>query len=231
MIHPGEETTYPRRDLRGVPIRVGIVEDLDDIREGLAALIADSPGFACTGAWRTMEEALAALRALRTSHPQVVLVDLGLPGMDGIEGIRRIRADYPGVITVVLTVYQDDERIFRALCAGACGYLLKKTPAPQILAGLEEAVSGGAPMSPEIARQVVNLFTRFHPPEADHRLTPHEVRVLKLFVDGHNYRTAAASLGVTRSTVAFHVRKIYEKLEVHSKSEAVAKALRDGLVR
>ena len=228
MTHPREEATDPRPDPRAVPIRVGIVEDLDDIREGLAALIADSPGFACTGAWRTMEEALGALRV---SQPQVVLVDLGLPGMDGIEGIKRLRTDFPHVVPVVLTVYQDDERIFRALCAGACGYLLKKTPAPQILARLEEAVSGGAPMSPEIARQVVNLFSRFHPPEGDHRLTPHEVRVLKLFVDGHNYRTAAASLGVTRSTVAFHVRKIYEKLEVHSKSEAVAKALRDGLVR
>jgi DNA-binding NarL/FixJ family response regulator len=228
MTHPLEEANDPHPHPPGVPIRVGIVEDLDDIREGLAALIADSPGFACTGAWRTMEETLGALRV---SQPQVLLVDLGLPGMDGIEGIRRIRAGFPRIVPVVLTVYQDDERIFRALCAGACGYLLKKTPARQILAHLEEAVSGGAPMSPEIARQVVNLFSRFHPPDADHRLTPHEVRVLKLFVDGHNYRTAAASLGVTRSTVAFHVRKIYEKLEVHSKSEAVAKALRDGLVR
>ena len=125
MTHPREEATDPRPDPRAVPIRVGIVEDLDDIREGLAALIADSPGFACTGAWRTMEEALGALRV---SQPQVVLVDLGLPGMDGIEGIKRLRTDFPHVVPVVLTVYQDDERIFRALCAGACGYLLKKTP-------------------------------------------------------------------------------------------------------
>jgi DNA-binding NarL/FixJ family response regulator len=132
----------------------------------------------------------------------------------------------------VLTVYLDDARIIQALCAGARGYLLKKTPAAEILSRLEEAADGGAPMSPEIARQVVSLFSRFDPkPGSDHGLTPHELRVLKLLVDGHNYRTASAVLGVTRATVAFHVRKVYAKLEVHSKSEAVAKAVRDGLVR
>jgi len=210
-------------------IRVGIVEDLDTIREGLADLVGDSPGFTCTGAWSGMED---ALRDLRQRQPDVLLVDLGLPGMDGIEGIRQVRATWPKVVPVVLSVYQDDDRIFGALCAGACGYLLKKTPDLEILRRLEEAVTGGAPISPEIARQVVNLFAKFTPaPEAEHDLTPHEVRVLKLFVDGHNYRTAGQVLGVTRSTVAFHVRKIYEKLEVHSKSEAVAKALRDGLLR
>jgi len=214
---------------RTAPIRVGIVEDVDTIREGLAQLIADSTSFACAGAWRTMEDALGGLRP---EPPDVLLVDLGLPGMDGVEGIRRVRAAWPRVLPVVLTVYQDDDRIFQALCAGACGYLLKKTPAPEILARIEEAVGGGAPISPEIARQVVSLFGRFQPsPGTDHGLTPHEIRVLKLFVDGHNYRTAAQVLGVTRSTVAFHVRKIYEKLEVHSKTEAVAKAIRDGLVR
>ena len=210
-------------------IRVGIVEDLDAIREGLADLVADSPGFACSGAWPSMED---ALRDLGGRQPDVLLVDLGLPGMDGIEGIRRVRAEWPRVVPVVLSVYQDDDRIFRALCAGACGYLLKKTPDPEILRRLQEAVAGGAPISPEIARQVVSLFSKFTPQAgADHGLTPHEVRVLKLFVNGHNYRTAGEVLGVTRSTVAFHVRRIYEKLEVHSKSEAVAKALRDGLLR
>jgi DNA-binding NarL/FixJ family response regulator len=210
-------------------IAVGIVEDLEEIREGLADLLAHSPGFTCAGAWGSMEEALRELGARR---PAVLLVDLGLPGMDGIEGIRRVRAAWPEILPIVLTVYQDDERIVKALCAGACGYLLKKTAAPEILARLAEAVDGGAPMSPEIARQVVGLFARAHPPPgSDHGLTPHEVRVLKLLVDGHNYRTAAEVLGVTRATVAFHVRKIYAKLEVHSNTEAVAKALRDGLLR
>jgi DNA-binding NarL/FixJ family response regulator len=211
------------------PIAVGIVEDLDGIREGLADLLAHSPGFTCAGAWGTMED---ALRDLGVRRPAILLVDLGLPGMDGIEGIRRVRASWPGVLPIVLTVYQDDDRILKALCAGACGYLLKKTSGTQILARLEEAVAGGAPMSPEIARQVVGLFARIHPqPGENHGLTPHEVRVLKLLVDGHNYKMAAAALGVTRATVAFHVRKIYAKLEVHSNTEAVAKALRDGLLR
>jgi DNA-binding NarL/FixJ family response regulator len=214
---------------RRVPIRVGVVEDLASIRDGLADLLACSPGFECAGAWPTMEDALAGLRSRRA---EVLLVDLGLPGMDGIEGIRRVRATWPSVLPVVLSVYQDDDRIFRALCAGACGYLVKKTPAPEILRRLEEAVAGGAPISPEIARQVVSLFSKFTPQGGtEYDLTPHELRVLKLFVDGHNYRTAAQVLGVTRATVAFHVRKVYEKLEVQSKSEAVAKALRDGLLR
>jgi len=210
-------------------ISVAIVEDLDEIREGLADLLAHSPGFACAGVWGTMED---ALKGLKTRRPEILLVDLGLPGMDGIEGIRRVREAWPSIVPVVLTVYQDDDRIIQALCAGARGYLLKKTAAPEILTRLEEAAAGGAPMSPEIARVVVNLFSRFVPsPDSDHGLTPHEVRVLKLLVDGDNYRTAATKLGVTRSTIAFHVRKIYTKLEVHSKTEAVAKALREGLLR
>lgn len=211
------------------PISVGIVEDLDAIREGLSDLLSHSPGFSFAGGWRSME---AALPGLKPEQPDVLLVDLGLPGMSGIEGIRLIRSRWPQIVPVVLTVYLDDDRIIQALCAGARGYLLKKTPADEILVRLEEAAAGGAPMSPEIARQVVNLFSRFGPkPGSDHGLTPHELRVLKLLVDGHNYKTAAQVLGVTRSTVAFHVRKVYAKLEVHSKSEAVAKAVRGGLVR
>ena len=210
------------------PISVGIVEDLDAIREGLSDLLSHSPGFSFSGGWRSMETALAGLKV---KQPDVLLVDLGLPGMSGIEGIRLIRSRWPQVVPVVLTVYLDDDRIIQALCAGARGYLLKKTPAGEILVRLEEAAAGGAPMSPEIARQVVNLFSRFGPtPGSDHGLTPHELRVLKLLVDGHNYKTAAQVLGVTRATVAFHVRKVYAKLEVHSKSEAVAKAVRGGLV-
>jgi DNA-binding NarL/FixJ family response regulator len=211
------------------PISVGIVEDLDAIREGLSDLLSHSPGFSLGGGWRSMETALVGLKA---TQPDVLLVDLGLPGMSGIDGIRLIRSRWPQIVPVVLTVYLDDDQIIQALCAGARGYLLKKTPATEILVRLEEAAAGGAPMSPEIARQVVNLFSRFGPtPGSDHGLTPHELRVLKLLVDGHNYKTAAQVLGVTRSTVAFHVRKVYAKLEVHSKSEAVAKAVRGGLVR
>jgi DNA-binding NarL/FixJ family response regulator len=132
----------------------------------------------------------------------------------------------------MLTVYDEDERVFDALCAGASGYLLKKTPPARLLESISEAAGGGAPMSPEIARKVVALFHDIRPPrQADHDLTPHELRLLKLLVDGHSYKTAAAELGVTYNTICFHIKNIYSKLQVHSKSEAVTKALRHRLTQ
>ena len=152
--------------------------------------------------------------------------------MNGIEGVSILKERLPGPSALLmLTVYDDDERIFDAMCAGATGYLLKKTPPARLLESLKEAVSGGAPMSPEVASRVISLFREIRPPErADYELTPHETRLLKLLVEGHNYKTAAAELGVTVHTVSFHLRSIYEKLQVHSKSEAVAKALQNRLV-
>jgi DNA-binding NarL/FixJ family response regulator len=209
-------------------IKVAIIEDQRDIRESLAILINGSDGFRCTGSFRSMEE---ALDKIGFELPDVVLLDIGLPGMSGIEGIEYLKERYPSVLVLMLTVYDDDDRIFDALCAGACGYLLKKTPPARLLESLKEAVSGGAPMSPEVARRVITLFRDIHPPErADYQLTAHEIRLLKLLVDGHSYKTAAAELGVTTHAVSFHLRSIYEKLHVHSKSEAVAKALRQRLV-
>ena len=209
-------------------INTVIVEDLRDLREGLTTLINFTPGFACKGSFRTMEEALARLRH---EKPDVVLSDIGLPGMDGIEGIKRIKEMYPDMTILMLSVYDDDDRIFDALCAGATGYLLKHTPPLKLLEALKEAVSGGAPMSPEVASRVISLFRDIRPPErVEYDLTPHETRLLKLIVDGHNYTTAAEQLGVKYSTVKFHMQNIYEKLQVHSKSEAVSKALRNRLV-
>ena len=151
--------------------------------------------------------------------------------MSGVEGVRLLKQRHPQLVMLMQTVYDDDERIFDALCAGACGYLLKKTQPARLLESLQEAVSGGAPMSPEVARRVIRLFREIRPPErADYNLTPHEIRILKLLVEGHNYKSAANELKVTASTINFHLQKIYEKLHVHSKSEAVAKALRDRLV-
>jgi DNA-binding NarL/FixJ family response regulator len=209
-------------------IKVALVEDRREIREGLAMLIGGTPGFRCTGAYRTMEE---ALQKIGFELPDVVLNDIGLPGMSGIEGIRILKERYPNLLILMLTVYDDDERIFDAMCAGASGYLLKKTPPARLLDSLKEAVGGGAPMSPEVARRVIALFREIRPPErAQYDLTPHETRLLKLFVEGHNYKTAAAELGVSVHTVSFHLRSIYDKLQVHSKSEAVAKALQNRLV-
>ena len=175
-----------------------------------------------------MEEALEKIKG---DLPNVALVDIGLPGMNGIEGIRILKERHPNLVLLMLTVYEDDEYIFDALCAGAGGYLLKKTAPARLIESVREAMDGGAPMSPEIASKVIKLFRDIRPPErADYNLTPHETRLLKMVVEGHNYKTAAAELGVSVTTVAFHMRNIYEKLQVHSKSEAVAKALRNRLV-
>ena len=209
-------------------IRVAIVEDRREIRDGLAMIINGTSGFRCTGAYRSMEEALERIAG---DLPDVVLNDIGLPGMSGIDGIRILKERHPGLLVLMLTIYDDDDRIFEALCAGASGYLLKKTQPARLLESLRDAVAGGAPMSPEVARRVVALFRTFRPPDNTNcELTPHEIRLLRLFVEGHNYKTAAAELGVTVHTISFHLRSIYDKLQVHSKSAAVAKALRSRLV-
>ena len=210
-------------------LKVGIIEDQPRIREGLRSLIDGTDGYRCVGSFGSMEEALAQLdREL----PDVMLVDIGLPGMSGIEGMRHIKARHPSLAVLMLSVYDDDRRIFDALCAGACGYLLKNTPPTRLLESLKEVAGGGSPMSPEVARKVVALFREFRPPEqADYQLTPHEIRILKLLVEGYNYQTAADELNVSINTIRFHMRSIYEKLQVHSKSEAVSKALRNRIVR
>lgn len=209
-------------------ITVATVEDRREIREGLALLIDSTDGFHCVGRYRSMED---ALDGFETRPPDVALVDIELPGMSGIEGIRLLRDSHPQMLMLMLTVYDDNERIFEALCAGACGYLLKKTPPQKLVEGLQEAIKGGAPMSPEVARRVITLFRNVRPPaRAEYDLTPHEVRLLKLMAEGHSYKSAAAILHVTPHAVSFHLRHIYEKLQVHTKSEAVAKAFRNRLV-
>jgi DNA-binding NarL/FixJ family response regulator len=206
---------------------VAVVEDQARIREGLRFLIDSTHDHRCVGAFGSVEEALAGL-----PEADVVLMDIGLPGLSGIEGIRRLKERRPQLLLIALTVYDDDQRIFEALCAGASGYLLKKTPPDRLLEGLRDVAGGGAAMSPEIAGRVIALFKEHRPPErADYHLTPHEQRLLRLLGDGHSYKTAAAELGSSVNTVGFHMRSIYTKLQVHSKAEAVAKALRTGLFR
>src|SRR5438552_9795517 len=143
-------------------IRVAIVEDRREIREGLAMIVNGTPGFRCSGSYRSMEEALEHIAG---ALPDVVLNDIGLPGMSGIEGIRILKERHPSLVVLMLTVYDDDDRIFEALCAGASGYLLKKTQPARLLESLRDAVAGGAPMSPEVARRVVALFRAFRPPD------------------------------------------------------------------
>jgi DNA-binding NarL/FixJ family response regulator len=210
------------------PVRVVIIEDLREVREGLAMLVHGTNGFQCASSYRTMED---ALKGMDGDRPDVILTDIGLPGMDGIEGTRILRVRFPDVPILALTVYDDDENVFNAICAGASGYLLKNTAPARLLESLREVVDGGAPMSPEVARRVVKLFREFRPPEhASYHLTPQESELLRLMVEGHHYKTAARELGISTNTVSFHLKHIYEKLQVHSKSEAVAKALRERLI-
>lgn len=209
-------------------IRVAIIEDLPEVREGLMSLIDGATGFQCFCGYRTMEEAVARLDP---GEVDVILTDLGLPGMSGAEGIRILRERSPDLPILALTVYDDRDEVFNALCAGASGYLLKNTPPERLLESIREVAAGGAPMSPEVARRVINLFREIRPPSRGTcHLTPQETELLKLLVEGHHYKTAADVMGISVNTVSFHIKHVYAKLQVHSKSEAVARALRDGLV-
>lgn len=209
-------------------LRVVLIEDLREVREGLTALINGTAGFRCVADYGMMETALAKIER---DKPDVILTDLGLPGMSGIEGIEKLRRIFADVPIIALTVYDNDAEIFDALCNGANGYLLKNTPPARLLEALKEAVEGGSPMSPTIAARVVKLFREFRPPEtADYRLTPQETELLKLLIEGHHKKTAAREMRISFHTVSFHLKNIYEKLQVHSKTEAVAKALREKIV-
>jgi len=212
----------------GARVRVVIIEDLREVREGLTMLITGTNGFECAGSFRTMED---AIKGIAGTQPDVILTDIGLPGMDGVEGTRILRERFPRVPILALTVYDDDDNVFNAICAGASGYLLKNTAPARLLESLREVVDGGAPMSPDVARRVVTLFRQFRPPaRASYHLTPQETELLKLLVEGHHYKTAASAMGISTNTISFHLKHIYEKLQVHSKTEAVAKALRERLI-
>lgn len=210
-------------------VSVAIIEDRPEIRASLESLVEGSEGFALAGSYESME---AALTGPAVGFASVVIVDLGLPGMPGTDGIRLLRERYPKLSILVLTVFDDDARIFEAICAGAQGYLLKSTPPDRLLSSVRELVHGGAPMSPGVARRVIELFREFRPPEsAEHSLTPHEVRILKLMAEGFSVRAAGRQLEVSPNTIGFHLKSIYGKLAVHSRAEAVAKALRRGFLR
>jgi len=208
-------------------IRVAVVEDDSLTRDGLALLIDGTPGYHCVGQFASVEE---ALRHCQT--PDVLLLDIHLPGMLGSEGVKHFRTKFPSAQILMLTVFAEQEKVFESICNGACGYLLKKTPPAKLLEAITEAYQGGAPMSPEIARKVVSLFQKT-PPGSDQseHLSPQETRLVGLLAQGHSYQVAAHQLNISVNTVRNHVRSIYDKLHVHSKSEAVSKALRNRLIQ
>ena len=209
-------------------IRVMIVEDDRVVREGLRLIIDGTPGYKCVGAFGSVEEALTPAGC---AQPDVMLLDINLPGMLGSEGVKVFRAKYPALQVLMLTIYAEQERVFESICNGATGYLLKKTPPARLLEAISEAHEGGAPMSPEIARKVISLFRQSAPPiHPDYQLTPQETRLLRLLSDGYSYQSSAGQLNISINTVRNYIRSIYEKLHVNSKSEAVSKALRHGLI-
>jgi two-component system nitrate/nitrite response regulator NarL len=207
--------------------RIAIVEDHRRTREGLAAEVEFDPTLSVVGAFASMEEALPSLER---DPPDVLLTDIGLPGISGIEGVRRYRARHPDALVLVLSVFGDDGHVFEAICAGASGYLLKDTRPDALRQALHELLAGGAPMAPDIARRVVAMFRRFPSTPREHDLSPRELDVLRALGRGHSYKTAALALGMSIDTVRFHIRSIYAKLHVHSKSEAVVEAIRRGIV-
>ncbi|MFZ0456292.1 MAG: response regulator transcription factor [Ignavibacteriaceae bacterium] len=211
-------------------IRVAVVEDNNAIREGLKILIDGTEGYSCIGAYSECER---MLKNIEKVNPDVLLMDLGLPGIDGVEGIRKVKVILPELTILVLTIYEENDRIFDALCAGASGYLVKKTPPSKLLEAIREAYEGGAPMSSQIARKVIEFFQNkktSSPHKNDYVLTPREKEILSGLVEGHNFKAIADSLFISIETVRFHFRNIYRKLHVHSQSEAVAKAIKEGLI-
>jgi DNA-binding NarL/FixJ family response regulator len=214
-------------DVRGRK-SVWMVEDNDAFRMNFAEMIGHSSVMTCDNAFSNCEDMLSSLREGATTD--VVLMDINLPGMSGLDGIVEAKAVSPGIKVVILTVFDDNDKIFRAICAGADGYLLKSTPPPKLLASLEEIVEGGAPMNSQIARKVLDLFGSRILPSSGYPLTDREREILKLLVDGHSKKQIAEEIFLSFHTIDTHLRNIYTKLHVHSRSAAVAKALKERIL-
>jgi DNA-binding NarL/FixJ family response regulator len=201
-------------------IKVAIVEDIKDIREGLQLLINSSDNFSCSNVYSTAEEALLRLPA---SQPDVVLMDIHLPGISGIEAVGKLKTQYPKMQFIMSTVYEDDDSIFESLQSGATGYLLKKTSPDKILDAIKEVYNGGSPMSALIARKVISAFQKKDPIDECAILTQKEKEILKELAKGLRYKEIADLLEISMDTVRTHVRHIYEKLQVQSRMEAINK--------
>lgn len=209
-------------------IRVCIFEDSKNFREGLEDVVRSSDKFELVGTYPDCSELESNLK---TSQPDVVLMDIRMPGITGIEAVKQIKATSPETKVVMQTVYEDDERIVAAICAGASGYLLKNSQPQKFVDAIEDAYHGGAPMTGSIAAKVLTLFqTKFEPAKSDLGLSVREKEVLQKLVQGKSYKMIAGDLDITYVTVRFHMKNIYEKLHVRSMTEAVAKAIQERLV-
>jgi DNA-binding NarL/FixJ family response regulator len=206
-------------------IRVVIVDDNDDFREGLFHFLNFSTGFDVVGCFANP---INIVENITRAQPDVILMDIDMPHITGIEAVKILKTHFKRLNILMLTVFEDEERVFKAMQAGAIGYLLKKTPPQKVLEAIQEVINGGAPMSPLIARKVVQFFSKTTP--TDYNLTPKELEVLRWLVEGLSYKLIAAELSLSIDTVRTHLKNIYEKLHVKSNTEAVVKAVRDRIV-
>ena len=211
-----------------MPIDVAIVEDHEDTRLGISYILKSNPAFEVVGAFKTAEDLIKKFDKLR---PDVILMDIELPGISGIQAAAIIKKEHPKVQIAMISVFKDDENVFNAICAGACGYISKPILPNQIIDIVEQAFAGASPMSPDIARRVLEMFKQYIPPQKeDYNLTPREMEVLNLLIQGFDNNMIAEKLFLSNFTIRAHIRNIYDKLHVHSKSQAVAKALRERVM-
>jgi len=211
-------------------IKVVIIEDNLNIREGLKLLINGTGGYQCTASFESCEELFEQYEKIEAD---IFLMDIELPGMNGIEGIKKLKQLNPESIVLVITVYEDNEVLFDALCAGASGYLVKNTPPSRLLDAIKEAAEGGSPMSSNIARKVINYFRQnkvVPEKKSESNLSEREKEVLKCLMEGYSHKAIADTLFISLETVRFHFRNIYKKLHVHSQTEAIAKAIKEKLI-
>jgi DNA-binding NarL/FixJ family response regulator len=210
-------------------IDIIVVEDNKLFRETLCSFVAQSSGMVCNNTYSSCEDALIAILKFDL-NPDVILLDIGLPGMSGVEGIKHFNKLIPDIKIIIQTIHDDNENIFNALCNGASGYLLKDSSSEKIISSIKEVLNGGAPMNSAIASKVLKMFKDFVPEHKDYQLSQREIEILKLLTEGLSKKQIAEKLFISHHTVDSHIRKIYDKLEVHSSNAAVAKAVKENLV-
>lgn len=205
-----------------------IVEDNEQYRNSIAELVNRTVHLTCREAFSSCEQMFTHLK--KQEIPEILLMDIGLPGMDGIEGTRRVKELRPSIDVIILTSFDDDEKIFKAICAGATGYLVKSSTEEEIVESIQQVLDGGAPISPQIARRVLHLFSSMATPRRDYSLSEREREILKLMVNGHTKKQIADRLFLSYHTIDSHTRAIYAKLQVNTCSGAVGKALSEHII-
>lgn len=218
-------------DSHSKPLRtVWLVEDNASYRESIGLIIDQAEGFVCTKQFSSWEKAEQHLKNPDGLRPDIILSDIGLPGMSGIEGVALVREKEPDIPVIMLTVHDEDDKVFDAICAGAVGYLLKSATEVEIIEAMEQALGGGSPMNAGIARKVLDRFAALTTPKKEYDLTEREKEILVYVTKGHTKKAISLELNISFHTVDTHIRHIYKKLEVNCRSDAVAKAIRERLI-